>query len=81
LSAPPSRSISIVVSPPEYGFDDVRPDLTEALKWYELAARHGVAEIDAKLQRLRPRVRAKMSDAQIAAALDLAADWVPATRH
>jgi hypothetical protein len=64
----------------EYGFDDVRPDLTEALKWYELAARHGVAEVDAKLQRLRPRVRAKMSDAQIAAALDLAAAWTTAPR-
>jgi hypothetical protein len=65
----------------EYGFDDIAADLTQALKWYELAARHGVAEVDAKVQRLRPRVRAKMSDGQIAAALDLAAAWAPATRH
>jgi TPR repeat protein len=62
----------------EYGFDAIRADLTEALKWYELAARKGVADVDGKLQRLRPRVRAKMTDAQIATALELAAAWSPA---
>jgi hypothetical protein len=61
----------------EYGFDEIPADLTEALKWYELAARQGVADVDGKLQRLRPRVRAKMTDAQIAAALELAAAWPP----
>jgi len=59
----------------EYGFDDVEADLTEALKWYELAAGRGVAGVDGKLARLRPRVRAKMTDAQIATALDRAASW------
>ena len=61
----------------EYGFDAIRADLTEALKWYELAARQGVAAVDGRLQRLRPRVRAKMTDAQIATALELAAAWSP----
>ncbi len=61
----------------EYGFDAIGADVTEALKWYELAARQGVAAVDGKLQRLRPRVRAKMTDAQIAAALELAAAWSP----
>ena len=61
----------------EYGFDQIPADLTEALKWYELAARQGVADVDGKLERLRPRVRAKMTDAQIAAALELAAAWPP----
>ena len=62
----------------EYGFDEIHADLTEALKWYELAARQGVADVDSKLQHLRPRVRAKMTDAQIATALELAAAWPPA---
>jgi hypothetical protein len=62
----------------EYGFDQISADLTEALKWYELAARQGVAVVDGKLARLRPRVRAKMTDAQIATALELAAAWSPA---
>jgi hypothetical protein len=62
----------------EYGFDEIPADLTEALKWYELAARHSAADVDGKLLRLRPRVRAKMTDAQIATALELAAAWPPA---
>jgi TPR repeat protein len=62
----------------EYGLDDIGSDLTEALKWYELAARHRVAELDAKIARLAARVRAKMTTAQIAAALRLAKDWDPA---
>jgi TPR repeat protein len=62
----------------EYGFGDIDADLTEALKWYELAARHGIADVDAKLIRLRPRVRAKMTDAEIAYALELAVAWPPA---
>jgi TPR repeat protein len=65
----------------EYGFDDIRADLTEALKWYELAARRGVADVDGKLARLRPRVRAKMTEAEIAAALELAAAWSPAAQE
>lgn len=65
----------------EYGFDHIDADLTEALKWYELAARQGVADVDGKLRRLRPRVRAKMTDAQIAAALELAAAWSPAAQR
>jgi TPR repeat protein len=62
----------------EYGFGDIDADLTEALKWYELAAGGGIADVDAKLTRLRQRVRSKMTDAEIAAALKLAAAWVPA---
>ncbi len=61
----------------EYGFDDIGADLTEALKWYQLAAGGG-AEVEGKLARLRPRVRAKMTDGQIAMALELAAAWPPA---
>ena len=64
----------------EYGFDEIDADLIEALKWYELAARRGVADVDAKLVRLRPRVRAKMTDAESADALEPAAAWVPAQR-
>jgi uncharacterized protein len=62
----------------EYGFGSIDADLSEALKWYELAARHGVADVDAKLIRLSKRVRAKMTDAEIAHALELAAAWPPA---
>jgi TPR repeat protein len=66
----------------EYGFDDIAPDLTQALKWYELAGRGGgTAEVEAKLARLGPRVRAKMTGAEIDAALALAAAWSPAERR
>lgn len=66
----------------EYGFDDVASDLTQALKWYELAGRGGdAAEVEAKLARLGPRVRAKMTGAEIDAALALAAAWPPAERR
>ena len=59
----------------EYGLDDVRENLTEALKWYELARQQGAAEVGAKIAHLRARVRAKMTEAQIAAALELAEAW------
>lgn len=59
----------------EYGLDDVRENLTEALKWYELARQQGAADVGAKIARLRERVRAKMTEAQIAAALELAEAW------
>lgn len=59
----------------EYGVDDVAANLTDALKWYELARQHGAADVGARIVRLRERVRAKMTDAQIAAALELAESW------
>lgn len=48
----------------EYGFGNTDADLTEALKWYELAARRGVTDVDPKLIRLHKRVRAKMTDSR-----------------
>jgi hypothetical protein len=46
--------------------------------WYELAARHGVAELDGKIAKLRSRVSQKMTQAQIAEALRRAQAWEPA---
>lgn len=62
----------------EYGLDDIRRDHTAALMWYELAARHGVAELDGKIAKLRSRVSQKMTQAQIAEALRRAQAWEPA---
>jgi len=62
----------------EYGLDDIDVDLTQALKWYELAAARGVPELDAKIAKLSRRVREKMTDAQISEALRLASVWNPA---
>jgi uncharacterized protein len=62
----------------EYGLDDIDVDLTQALKWYELAAARGVPELDAKIAKLSRRVREKMTDAQISEALRLASAWNPA---
>jgi hypothetical protein len=45
--------------------------------WYELAARHGVAELDGKIAKLRSRVTEKMTQAQIAEALRRAQTWEP----
>ena len=62
----------------EYGLDDIGTDLTAALMWYELAARHGVPELDGKIAKLRSRVSQKMTQAQIADALRRAQAWEPA---
>ena len=62
----------------EYGLDDIDVDLTQALKWYQLAAARGVPELDAKIAKLSRRVREKMTDAQISEALRLASVWNPA---
>ena len=62
----------------EYGLDDIGTDLTAALMWYELAARHGVPELHGKIAKLRSRVSQKMTQAQIADALRRAQAWEPA---
>ena len=62
----------------EYGLDDIDFDYTAALMWYELAARHGVTELDGKIAKLRSRVSEKMTQAQIAEALRRAQAWEPA---
>ncbi len=62
----------------EYGLDDIGRDYTAALMWYELAARHGVPELDGKIAKLRSRVSQKMTQAQIADALRRAQAWEPA---
>ncbi len=59
----------------EYGLDDIDPDLTAALKWYELAATLGHDKVRALALQARDRVRAKMTPAQIAAAARLAETW------
>ena len=59
----------------EYGLDNLDPDYTAALMWYELAARHGVPELDGKIAKLRTRVSEKMTQAQIAEALRRAQAW------
>lgn len=61
----------------EYGLDDIAADLTQSLKWYELARQSGAADLGARIARLRARVSAKMTEAQIAEALGLAEAWVP----
>lgn len=62
----------------EYGLDDIGRDRTAALMWYELAARHGVAELGGKIAKLRARVSGKMTQDQIAEALRRAEAWEPA---
>ena len=62
----------------EYGLDDIEFDYTAALTWYELAARHGVAELDGRIAKLRSRVSEKMTRAQIAEALRRVQAWEPA---
>jgi len=62
----------------EYGLDDIDVDLTQALKWYDLAAARGVSALDAKIAKLSLRVREKMTAAQIAEAQRLAQVWDPA---
>jgi uncharacterized protein len=61
----------------EFGFDDLPADLSEALKCYELAASHGAPEVQAMAERLRERVRAKMTAGQIAEALVRVQAWRP----
>jgi len=61
----------------ELGHDGPAADHREALKWYELAAARGVPELDGKISYLRQRVRAKMSETEIAEALRLAQFWTP----
>jgi hypothetical protein len=62
----------------EYGLGDIEFDYTAALMWYELAASHGVAELDGKIAKLRSRVSEKMTRAQIAEALRRVQAWEPA---
>jgi TPR repeat protein len=59
----------------EYGEPGVPANLTEALKWYLIAARHGSAALQARVTKLADRVRAKMTPAQIEAATWLAGQW------
>jgi hypothetical protein len=64
----------------EYGFGGIAADLTQALKWYALAERRGIgprmrSEVQAKIARLNARVRAKMTEMEIAVALELAQAW------
>jgi len=59
----------------EYGLDNIDFDYTAALMWYELAARHGMPELDGKIAKLRARVAEKMTQAQIAEALRRAQAW------
>jgi len=61
----------------EYGLDDIAPDLTEAYKWYDLAEMDAAAALRDKLARLHARVRAKMTDSEIADAIELAQAWRP----
>lgn len=61
----------------EYGLDNVQPDLAEALKWYELAAGLGGAEVRAMSDQVRIRIRTKMTDTEIAEAQSLAESWRP----
>ena len=61
----------------EFGLDDVRPDLAEALKWYELAAELGGAEVQAMSDQVRARIRQKMTETEIAEARTLAEAWRP----
>ena len=64
----------------EFGLDDVRPDLAEALKWYELAAELGGAEVQAMSDQVRARIRRKMTETEIAEAETLAQAWRPLTQ-
>ncbi|MGH7187173.1 MAG: tetratricopeptide repeat protein [Pseudomonadota bacterium] len=61
----------------EYGLDDVQPNLAEALKWYELAAALGGDEVRARADQVSARIRAKMTETEIAEARSLAQAWQP----
>jgi len=62
----------------EYGLGEIEFDYTAALTWYELAASHGIAELDGKIAKLRSRITEKMTRAQIAEALRRVQAWDPA---
>jgi hypothetical protein len=61
----------------EYGLDDIQPDLSQALKWYELAAQLGGTEVRAMADQVRTRIRTKMTDTEIADAQSQAQTWRP----
>jgi TPR repeat protein len=61
----------------EYGLDDIQPDLSQALKWYELAAELGGTEVRAMADQVRARIRTKMTDTEIAEARSQAQAWRP----
>jgi TPR repeat protein len=60
----------------EYGEPGINANLTEALKWYLIAARQGSPDLQSRVTKLADRVRAKMAPAQIDAANWLAEQWV-----
>jgi hypothetical protein len=64
----------------EYGLDDIEPDLSQALKWYELAAQLGGTEVRAMADQVRTRIRTKMTDIEIADAQSQAEAWRPTLR-
>lgn len=64
----------------EYGLDDVEPNLAQALKWYELAAALGGAEVQAMSDQVSARIRLKMTETEIAEAQSLVQTWRPVTR-
>lgn len=61
----------------EYGEPGVAVNLTEALKWYLVAAQRGSPKLQARAARLAERVRTRMTETQIRAALWLADQWAP----
>lgn len=62
----------------EYGEPGVDANPMEALKWYLIAARNGSPDLSRRALKLADRVRAKMSPAQIGAAIWLADEWAMA---
>lgn len=61
----------------EYGLDGISPNLTEAYKWYDLAAASGAPALHDKLAKLHARISAKMTAGEIADAIELAQAWHP----
>src|SRR5262245_26153315 len=59
----------------EYGEPGVTANPTEALKWYLIAGRHGSTALQSRAAKLAERVKAKMTPAQIEAAIWLASRW------
>jgi uncharacterized protein len=62
----------------EYGEPGVAANFTEALKWYLIAERLGAPKLQPRAAKLAERVRGKMADSQISAAIWLADRWVAA---